>query len=401
MKETQAEADAMNQPMTSRSSDPRAQVRPRAGRAGTDHDRDVPEIDLLSPLMLRGVTFRNRIATSPMCQYSAVDGFANDWHLVHLGSRAVGGASLVMVEATAVAAEGRITLGDLGIWKDEHIEMLARIAKFIHSQGAVAGIQLAHAGRKASCGLAWKGGASLRTPEQGGWPVVGPSPVPFDEAYPVPIPLDEAGIDGVVAAFEAGARRALKAGFKVIEIHAAHGYLIHEFLSPISNHRNDRYGGTLENRMRLLLRVAERLRGLMPDELPLFVRISATDWVEGGWDIEQSVELARQLKALGVDLIDVSSGGTVLQARVPVAKGYQVPFARRIREEVDIRTGAVGLITEPHYADEIITGGDANLIFIAREMLREPYWALKAQQALGEEPAWPVQYGYVLRRRAK
>ena len=391
----------MNQPMTSRSSDPRAQVRPRAGRAGTDHDRDVPEIDLLSPLMLRGVTFRNRIATSPMCQYSAVDGFANDWHLVHLGSRAVGGASLVMVEATAVAAEGRITPGDLGIWKDEQIEMLARIAKFIHSQGAVAGIQLAHAGRKASCELAWKGGANLRTPEQGGWPVVGPSPVPFDEAHPVPIPLDEAGIDGVVAAFEAGARRALKAGFKVIEIHAAHGYLIHEFLSPISNHRNDRYGGTLENRMRLLLRVAERLRGLMPDELPLFVRISATDWVEGGWDIEQSVELARQLKALGVDLIDVSSGGTVPQARVPVAKGYQVPFARRIREEVDIRTGAVGLITEPHYADEIITGGDANLIYIAREMLREPYWALKAQQALGEEPAWPVQYGYVLRRRAK
>jgi len=401
MKETQAEADAMNQPMTSGSSDPRAQVRPRAGRADTDHDRDVPEIDLLSPLMLRGVTFRNRIATSPMCQYSAVDGFANDWHLVHLGSRAVGGASLVTVEATAVAAEGRIKPGDLGIWKDEHIEMLARIAKFIHSQGAVAGIQLAHAGRKASCELAWKGGASLGTPEQGGWPVVGPSPVPFDEAHPVPIPLDEAGIDGVVAAFEAGARRALKAGFKVIEIHAAHGYLIHEFLSPISNHRNDRYGGTLENRMRLLLRVAERLRGLMPDELPLFVRISATDWVEGGWDIEQSVELARQLKALGVDLIEVSSGGTVPQARVPVAKGYQVPFARRIREEVDIRTGAVGLITEPHYADEIITGGDANLIFIAREMLREPYWALKAQQALGEEPAWPVQYGYVLRRRAR
>ena len=390
---TQTEKNAMNQAMTYQSDDQKAQLRPREGRAGADHDRDVPEIDLLSPLTLRGVTFRNRIAVSPMCQYSAVDGFANDWHLVHLGSRAVGGASLIMVEATAVAKEGRITPGDLGIWRDEHIEMLARIAKFVHSQGAIAGIQLAHAGRKGSCELAWKGGASLMTVEQGGWPLVGPSPVPFDEAHPVPIPLDEAGIDGVVAAFEAGARRALEAGYKVIEIHAAHGYLLHEFLSPISNHRNDQYGGTLENRMRLLLRVAERLRGLMPEDLPLFVRISATDWVEGGWDIEQSVELARQLK--------VSSGGTLAQARVPVAKGYQVPFARRIREEVDIRTGAVGLITEPHYADEIITGGDANLIFIAREMLREPYWALKAQQALGEEPAWPVQYGYVLKRRAK
>ena len=220
-------------------------------------------------------------------------------------------------------------------------------------------------------------------------------------AHPVPIPLDEAGIEGVIDAFEAGARRALKAGFKVRELHAAHGYLLHEFLSPISNPRNDQYGGTLENRMRLLLRIAERLRGLMPEELPLFVRISATDWVEGGWDIEQSVELAKQLKGVGVDLIDVSSGGTVPQARIPVARGYQVPFARRIREEVDIRTGAVGLITEPRYADEIITSGDANLVFIAREMLREPYWALKAQQALGEESAWPIQYGYVLKRRAK
>jgi 2,4-dienoyl-CoA reductase-like NADH-dependent reductase (Old Yellow Enzyme family) len=338
---------------------------------------------------------------SPMCEYSAQDGFANDWHLVHLGSRAVGGAALIMVEATAVTAEGRISPGDLGIWKDEHIEPLARIAKFVHSQGAVAGIQLAHAGRKASCDLAWKGGARLKSAEQGGWPVVGPSPVQFDEADPVPIPLDEAGIDGVVHAFEAGARRALKAGFKVLEIHAAHGYLLHEFLSPISNHRNDQYGGSLENRMRLLLQVAERLRGLMPEELPLFVRISATDWVAGGWDIEQSVELAKRLKGVGVDLIDVSSGGTVPYARIPVAKGYQVPFARRIREEVDIRTGTVGLITEPRHADEIITGGDANLVFIAREMLREPYWALKAQQVLGEESAWPVQYGYVLKRRAK
>jgi 2,4-dienoyl-CoA reductase-like NADH-dependent reductase (Old Yellow Enzyme family) len=397
----QTEANVMTEPVIHQPNDQPVQSTPRAGRASTDHDRDVPEIDLLSPLTIRGVSFRNRIVMSPMCEYSAQDGFANDWHLVHLGSRAVGGTALIMVEATAVTAEGRITPGDLGIWKDEHIEMLARIAKFVYSQGAIAGIQLAHAGRKASCDLAWKGGASLKSPELGGWPVVGPSPVPFDEADPVPIPLDEAGIDSVVDAFEAGARRALKAGFKILEIHAAHGYLLHEFLSPISNHRNDQYGGSLENRMRLLLRIAERLRRLMPEELPLFVRISATDWVQGGWDIEQSVELARHLKAIGVDLIDVSSGGTVPHARIPVAKGYQVPFARRIREEVDIRTGAVGLITEPRYADEIITGGDANLVFIAREMLREPYWALKAQQALGQDSAWPIQYGYALKRRAK
>jgi len=397
----QTETNPISEPVIYRSNEQTAWLTPRAGRASTDHDRDVPEIDLLSPLTIRGVSFRNRIVMSPMCEYSAQDGLANDWHLVHLGSRAVGGAALIMVEATAVTAEGRISPGDLGIWKDEQIEPLARIAKFVHSQGAIAGIQLAHAGRKASCDLAWKGGASLKSPEQGGWPIVGPSPVPFDEADPVPTPLDQAGIDGVIDAFEAGARRALKAGFKVIEIHAAHGYLLHEFLSPISNHRNDQYGDSLENRMRLLLQVAERLRGLMPEELPLFVRISATDWVEGGWDIEQSVELAKRLKGAGVDLIDVSSGGTVPHARIPVAKGYQVPFARRIREQVNIRTGAVGLITEPRHADEIITGGDASLVFIAREMLREPYWALKAQQALGEESAWPIQYGYVLKRRAK
>jgi 2,4-dienoyl-CoA reductase-like NADH-dependent reductase (Old Yellow Enzyme family) len=387
--------------MTEQPKDQFLRVTTPAGRAGTDHDRKVPEIDLLSPLTIRGVTFRNRIAVSPMCQYSAQDGFANDWHLVHLGSRAVGGAALVVVEATAVASNARISPGDVGIWKDEQVEPLARIAKFIHSQGAVAGIQLAHAGRKASCDLPWRGGASLKTPEQGGWPVVGPSPLPFAEASPMPTPLDEAGIDTIITAFEAGTRRALAAGFKVIEIHAAHGYLLHEFLSPLSNRRNDQYGGSLENRMRFLLRVTERLRGLMPEELPLFVRISATDWVEGGWEIEQSIELARRLKGLGVDLIDVSSGGMVPYARIPMAKGYQVPFARRIREGADIRTGAVGLITDPHHADEIVTGGDANMVFIAREMLREPYWALKAQQALGEEPAWPVQYGYAVKRRTK
>jgi 2,4-dienoyl-CoA reductase-like NADH-dependent reductase (Old Yellow Enzyme family) len=392
---------AMSEHMTDPLKDQRSQVTTHAGRADTDHDRKVPEIDLLSPLTIRGVTFRNRIAMSPMCQYCARDGFADDWHLVHLGSRAVGGVALVMVEATAVTADGRITSGDLGIWKDEHIEPLDRIAKFVHRQGAVAGIQLAHAGRKASCDLPWKGGTALKTPAQGGWPVVGPSAVPFAEESPVPIPLDEAGIDQIVTAFETGARRALTAGFKLIEIHSAHGYLLHEFLSPISNRRNDQYGGSLENRMRLLLRVVERLRALMPEEMPLFVRISATDWAEGGWDIEQSIELARRLKVSGVDLIDVSSGGMVSYARIPMAKGYQVPFARRIREGADIRTGAVGLITDPHHADEIVTGGDANLVFIAREMLREPYWALKAQQALGEEPSWPIQYGYAVKRRAK
>lgn len=340
-------------------------------RTDADHDREVPEIDLLSPLVIRGVTLRNRIVLSPMCQYSARDGLANDWHLVHLGSRAAGGAALIFVEATAVTPEGRISPGDLGIWSEEHVEPLARIARFVHGHGAVAAIQLAHAGRKASCDVPWKGGGRL-TPEQGGWPVV-----------------------------EAAARRALAAGFKVIEIHAAHGYLLHEFLSPISNRRTDEYGGTVENRMRLLVRVAERTRAVMPDDLPLFTRISATDWVDGGWDIEDSVELAKRLKAVGVDLIDVSSGGMVPTARIPVAKGYQVPFARRIREQAGIRTGAVGLITEPGHANEIITGGDADLVFIGRELLREPYWALKAQLALGQEPGWPVPYGYAVRRRPK
>ncbi|MBV8556326.1 MAG: NADH:flavin oxidoreductase/NADH oxidase [Planctomycetaceae bacterium] len=369
--------------------------------ADVDHDREVPEVDLLSPLTIRGVTFRNRIVMSPMCQYCAAEGMADDWHLVHLGSRAVGGAALIFVEATAVTRDGRISPGDMGIWDDRHVEPLARIARFVQARGAVPGIQLAHAGRKASCDVPWNGGARLRTPGQGGWTVVAPSPIPFNDDDPPPVPLDEAGIDGVVAAFEAAARRALAAGFRVLEIHAAHGYLLHEFLSPLSNHRTDQYGGSLENRMRFLLRVAESLRRLMPRELPLFVRISATDWVEGGWDVEQSVVLAGSLRELGVDLIDVSSGALVPKARIPVGKGYQVPFARRIRDEAGIRTGAVGMITEPHHADEIITGGDADLVFLAREMLREPYWALKAQHELGAEPAWPTQYGYAVKRRSK
>ena len=368
--------------------------------AGTDHDREVPEIDLLSPLTIRGITLRNRIAMSPMCQYIATDGFADDWHLVHLGSRAAGGVALVVVEATAVARDGRITPGDLGIWSDEHVAPLARIARFVHSQGAVAGIQLAHAGRKASCDVPWKGGSGL-TPEAGGWPVLGPSAIPFAEGNPVPTALDQAGIDGVVAAFEAATERALAAGFRVIELHAAHGYLLHESLSPLSNRRTDAYGGSLENRMRLTLRVAGAARKQVPVELPVFVRISATDWADGGWAVDQSVVLAGRLKELGIDLIDVSSGGLVPKARIPVGKGYQVPFARKIRDEAGVMTGAVGLITEARQANEIVTGGDADLVFVARELLREPYWALKAQQELGAEASWPISYGYAVKRRAK
>jgi 2,4-dienoyl-CoA reductase-like NADH-dependent reductase (Old Yellow Enzyme family) len=369
-------------------------------QAATDHDRAVPEIDLLSPLTIRGVTLRNRIVMSPMCQYVATDGFADDWHLVHLGSRAAGGVALVIVEATAVTREARITPGDLGIWSGEHIGPLARIARFVESQGAVAGIQLAHAGRKASCDVPWNGGAGL-APEAGGWPVIGPSAVPFDEGNPVPAALDLAGIDAIVTAFEEGAKRALAAGFQLIEIHAAHGYLLHEFLSPLSNRRTDAYGGSLENRMRLTLRVAESVRKQVPVELPVFVRISATDWAEGGWDAEQSVALAARLKELGIDLIDISSGGLVPRVRIPVAKGYQVPFARKIRDEARVMTAAVGLITEAKHANEIVTGGDADLVFLARELLREPYWALKAEQELGTEPCWPLSYGYAVKRRAK
>jgi 2,4-dienoyl-CoA reductase-like NADH-dependent reductase (Old Yellow Enzyme family) len=369
--------------------------------AATDHDREIAEIDLLSPLTIRGTTLRNRIAMSPMCQYSAAEGLASDWHLVHLGSRAVGGAALVMVEATAVTPDGRISPGDLGIWGDEHIEPLARIARFVEEQGAAAGIQLAHAGRKASCQTPWQGGASMKSAEAGGWAVVAPSPLAFGEGDPIPHELDERGITGMIDAFEAAMRRALAAGFQVIELHAAHGYLLHEFLSPLSNQRTDMYGGSLENRMRLSLEVVRRLREVMPESLPLFVRISATDWAEGGWDLDQSVEFARRAKELGVDLIDVSSGGLVPKARIPVAQGYQVPLARRIRDEAQVKTGAVGLITEPQYANELVTGGTADLVFIGRELLRDPYWALKAQQALGDEPSWPLPYGYAVKRRAK
>jgi 2,4-dienoyl-CoA reductase-like NADH-dependent reductase (Old Yellow Enzyme family) len=346
---------------------------------------------LFEPLTLRETRFRNRVAVSPMCQYSSTDGFANDWHFVHLGSRAVGGAGLVMAEATAVLPEGRITPYDLGIWKDAHVEGLTRIALFIRQHGAVAGIQLAHAGRKASTARPWEGGRQI--PESaGGWRPVAPSPIPFHHSEPPPLALDRKGIEAVTAAFVASARRALAAGFQVAEVHAAHGYLLHEFLSPLSNQRNDEYGGSFENRTRLLREVVRAVRAEWPAALPVFVRISATDWVEGGWDTDQSVELARQLKPLGADLIDCSSGGLVPGAKIPDAPGYQVPFATRIRREAGIATGAVGRITRPEQANAIVSLGEADLVLLAREMLRDPYWALHAARALGAPAQWPIQY---------
>jgi len=359
-----------------------------------DPNRVIPEIDLLSPLTIEGVTFRNRIVVSPMCQYCAKEGLADDWHLVHLGSRAVGGAGLILVEASAVTRDGRITPGDMGIWGEEHVEPLARIARFLEGQGAVPGIQLAHAGRKASCAPPFHGGARLRTAEEGAWTVVAPSAIPFNEDDPLPVALDPKGIDEVVAAFAAATLRALRAGFRVIELHMAHGYLLHSFLSPLSNKRADEYGGSLENRIRLPVRVAKAVKEILPPESPLFVRISATDWVEGGWDLEQSVELGKALCKAGVKLIDVSSGALVPHARIPVARNYQVPFAATIRREAGTGTGAVGMITDPHQANEIITSGAADLVFVGREMLRDPYWAIHAQDALRHDSTWPIQYGY-------
>jgi 2,4-dienoyl-CoA reductase-like NADH-dependent reductase (Old Yellow Enzyme family) len=346
---------------------------------------------LFAPLKIRDITFRNRIAVSPMCEYSCEDGFANDWHLVHLGSRAVGGAGLVITEATAVEARGRITPADLGIWKDEHIETLARIAGFVKQHGAVPGIQLAHAGRKASCHVPWKGGEPV--PEnEGGWQTVAPSAAPFRETDPTPCALGTKEIHAIVAAFEAAARRALAAGFEVVEIHSAHGYLLHEFLSPLSNLRQDEYGGSLENRARLLLEVAGAVRAVWPERLPMFVRISATDWKDGGWTIDDSVVAAARLRAIGVDLIDCSSGGLAVDARIPAAPSYQVPFAERIRREAEIPTGAVGFITDALQADGIIRSGQADLVLMAREFLRDPYWPLHAARSLGVDTEPPVQY---------
>jgi len=345
---------------------------------------------LFDPLPLREVTLRNRIVVSPMCQYSSKDGFANDWHFVHLGSRAVGGASLVFTEASAVTPEGRISPQDLGVWKDEHVPDLARIVRFIDGQQAVAGMQLAHAGRKASTQRPWEGNRVL-SPEEGGFrPVYAPSPIPLRPEDPVPEELDTKGIARIVEAFGNAAERALRAGFRVVELHAAHGYLLHEFLSPLTNRRADDYGGPFENRIRIVLEVTRSVRSRWPERLPLFVRISATDWVEGGWDLEQSVELSRRLAREGVDLIDCSSGGLVAGVKVPVGPGYQTVFAERIRRETGVRTGAVGMIRSADQAEHIVRSQQADAVFLARELLRDPYWPLKAARHLGVQVRWPV-----------
>jgi 2,4-dienoyl-CoA reductase-like NADH-dependent reductase (Old Yellow Enzyme family) len=346
---------------------------------------------LFDKLQQREVSLRNRIVVSPMCQYSSEDGFASDWHLVHLGSRAVGGAGLVFTEATAVAPEGRISPQDLGIWKDEHVEMLSRIVRFVQQHGAVAGMQLAHAGRKASTAQPWKGGKPVAVQDGGFAPIYAPSEVPFYDGH-LPEALDQEGIDRIVRAFGDAAERALRAGFQALEIHAAHGYLLHEFLSPLSNRRADAYGGSFENRIRALREVARAIRRRWPERLPLWTRISATDWAEGGWDIEQSIELSRRLAQDGVDLIDCSSGGLVPGVKIPLGPGYQTPFAERIRREAGVKTGAVGLIRSPWQAEHVLRTGQADVVVLAREMLRNPYWALAAARELGVQVSWPVQY---------
>jgi 2,4-dienoyl-CoA reductase-like NADH-dependent reductase (Old Yellow Enzyme family) len=346
---------------------------------------------LFSPLHLRSVTLRNRIAVSPMCQYSAAEGRASDWHLVHLGARAVGGAALVVFEATAVEARGRISPADLGLWEDGQVEPLARIVRFVEAHGAVAALQLAHAGRKAGVRPPWEGGAPLPAAE-GGWTPVAPSALPFADGHAVPLARDAAGLGAVVEAFAAAARRARAAGFRALEIHAAHGYLLHQFLSPLSNRREDDYGGSFENRTRLVRQVVEAVRGEWPEALPLLVRISATDWAPGGWDPDQSVLLARTLAPLGVDLVDVSSGGLVASAQVPAGPGYQSGFAERVRREAGVPTGAVGLITAPEQADHVIRSGQADLVLLGREALRDPHFPLRAARALGHEGPWPRQY---------
>jgi 2,4-dienoyl-CoA reductase-like NADH-dependent reductase (Old Yellow Enzyme family) len=347
---------------------------------------------LFDPLEIRGVKFANRVFVSPMCQYSSEDGYANDWHLVHLGSRAVGGAGLILTEATAVLPEGRISPQDLGIWEDGHIEMLTKIVGFIHEQGSIAGMQLAHAGRKASTSRPWEGHDAVPESE-GGWKkVVAPSALKFSDTYPMPQALTPEGIQEVIEGFAAAARRACQAGFRVVEIHAAHGYLIHEFLSPLSNQREDNYGGSFENRTRLCREIVAAVRSAWPKELPLFIRISATDWVEGGWNIDEAVKLAGELKGMGVDLIDCSSGGNVPHAKIPVGAGYQTAFAERIRREAGIMTGAVGMITDPVQAEHIIQTGQADAVIMAREFLRDPYWPLRAGRELDQSIAWPVQY---------
>jgi 2,4-dienoyl-CoA reductase-like NADH-dependent reductase (Old Yellow Enzyme family) len=349
-------------------------------------------MSLFTPLALRSVTLRNRIGMSPMCQYSAVDGRVGDWHVVHYGARAVGGVGLVIVEAAGVEARGRISSADVGIWEDGQVEPLARVVRVVSDNGAAPGIQLAHAGRKASVRAPWDQGGAPRLPGDGGWTPVAPSALPFADNHATPEPLDEAGIAGVVKAFATAAGRALEAGFQVAEIHAAHGYLLHEFLSPLSNHRTDRYGGSLENRTRIVREVVEAVRRVWPDRLPLFLRVSCTDWTEGGWDLPQAVELARQVRPLGVDVVDCSSGGNVATARIPAGPGYQVPYAEGIRRDAAIATAAVGMITSPAQAETVIRSGQADLVLLARELLRDPQFPLRAARELGVDGPWPRQY---------
>ena len=346
---------------------------------------------LFDTLKLRDIEFRNRVFVSPMCQYSAADGAPTDWHFVHLGTRAVGGAGLVLTEAAAVCPEGRITPDDAGIWNDAHTEGWSRVTRFVKEQGARVGIQLAHAGRKASTQAPWLGDGAL-SPSERGWQPIGPSAMAFSDTSPVPRAMNPSDIDRVVAQFVDATQRSLEAGFEVVELHAAHGYLLHQFLSPLSNHRRDDYGGSLENRMRLPLRVARAVRAAWPERLPLFVRLSTTDWTDGGWDLPQSIEFSRALKGLGVDLIDCSSGGLVPNANVPVGPGYQVAFAEAIRREAALPTAAVGMITKPEQADEIVAGGKADAVLLGRQLLRDPYWPLHAAKALGAPPNWPKQY---------
>lgn len=346
---------------------------------------------LFTPLTIKGITLKNRIVVSPMCQYSSIDGFATDWHLVHLGGRAVGGASMVIAEATAVSPEGRISPDDLGIWKDEHIEKLTQITAFIKEQRCIPGIQLAHAGRKASTAAPWKGKGEVAE-KDGGWVTVAPSAIAFAGHYPKPAELDSEGIDKAIADFRNATKRALEAGFEAVEIHAAHGYLLHQFLSPLSNKRTDSYGGSFANRARLLMEVIEGVKTVWPDELPLLVRISATDWADGGWDVDDSVQLARMLKNAKVDLIDVSSGGLASHQQISVGPGYQLPFASRIKRETGILTSTVGLVTDAAQAETIIANGDADVVMMARELLRNPYFPLQAAAELNSSVAWPVQY---------
>lgn len=346
---------------------------------------------LFTPIKIKDITFKNRIAIAPMCQYSATDGFATNWHLVHLGSRAIGGAALIIQEATAVTPEGRISPGDLGIWSDAHIEKFSEINAFIESQNSVPGIQLAHAGRKASVSTPWEGNKKLDA-TQGGWETVAPSTIGYHDNEPAPVALDKKGIEKVVTDFKLATKRAVEAGYKVMEVHAAHGYLLHQFLSPLSNVRTDEYGGSFENRIRLTLEVVAAVQSEWPENLPLFVRISATDWADGGWNAEESVKLSRILKEKGVDLMDVSSGALVSYQKIPVAPNYQVPFAEQIKKETGILTGAVGLITEAHQAEEIVSSGKADLVLFARESLRDPNLALTFAHDLDAEITWPKQY---------